>query len=150
MDLTTLKDADRYASGHIVFIVRDLVLAVAAGAKTLAQALEAAWQSGFSSCETERQSAYPRSEPTTPALTRSRTILRDHAVRSNDEYLVKLASVEWEWDKTTAAWRPKGSDFMLRPSCTGEAVILMEAGGEYSGTVLTEAGSFIFPDGTFA
>lgn len=149
MNLTKLQDADQYGEGHCVRAVRDLVLEAATSAIPLAGLLEMAWDAGYAAREKEVRQFMSRPQPAREVKMLARGVLAAHAQRLGDQALANMAHAEWKWDDENAGWMPEGSDTTLKPSKDGRALILLEAGGEWSGTVITQAGSFDFPDGTF-
>jgi hypothetical protein len=122
---------------------RDLVLQHACGESTLAETIEQAWRAGYQACEADRVDGVTRSEPTGLRNAAKTTVAQSTYAH--------LSALEWKWIDESAAWEPEGSDYLLRPSQHGTAVILMVAGGEYSGVVIVEGGrTFSFDEGTFS
>ena len=75
-----------------------------------------------------------------------------HHAMNTYEITVQAPNGVWHWNEDMAVWVPDDDDCSIRPSKDGSALILMEAGGEYSGEVMVDENGkapFVFPEATF-
>lgn len=142
LNLKSLQEAHDYERGHLVRAVRDLCLSFATGA-SLVSVLDDAWRAGYRAHEQEQEGTVRRGEPSKGVLQLARS-----AVKRSTSFR-RLALGEWTWVPENACWSPDNEDSTIRPGDDG-AVIVMAAGGEWAGVIVTPDGSeFRFPAGTF-
>jgi hypothetical protein len=143
MNIEHLNSADQYQPGHIVRVVRDLLLEAGNGAP-LADLLEKAWQAGYGARQDEIIATLRRREPSEAVQAEARSILQHAGLDRFD----RAAYVAWEWNDEAFAWCPENDDCTIRPGEDG--IIVMEAGGEYAGMVIARNGTISrFGEGTF-
>ena len=146
IDKPELLSADRHGDGHLLRVVRDLILDHATGA-TLANVLEAAWTSGYAAKEEEEAALTRRKSPEgLIPIERAKSLIAN-CVESDTDY-PGLSTANWVWHEQYAAWGAYGFDCMIKPGRTG--IAFMEAGGEWSGRVIAANGTITtFDEGTF-
>lgn len=123
---------------------------------TLAQVISEAWEAGYTAKEHENEDRVRRDKPEHWTVSgecqqaktdeaRARAMLRNSGLQD----AIARASFDrkWTWYPETSSWGIQHNDCTIRPGAGG--IILMEAGGEYSGKVITDHDIAEFPEGTF-
>ena len=129
-------------------LIRDLILAIGCGTMSLAAALDRAWRAGYEAKVEDEADYVRRDDPGPEVLARARHVIRQHP----DRQIAARAAGGWRWAADIAGWTVDGDDCTIRPSIDGTAIIIMEAGGEYSGEIMVDENGktpFRFPDATF-
>lgn len=150
MDTTVFNHV--YAEGHQVEELRALIMHAACEAVPLADLLSAAWGKGYAAKEAEEAMYVARPQPHRDSLDEdgARDLLRliGELIHAESLYIERAAK-PWTWNCEQGGWCVEGDDCLIRPGEGG--LIVMEAAGEYAGSVLVMPGArrVSFPEGTF-
>ena len=126
-------------------LIRDLILQLGCGVIAMVDALDQAWTAGYEAKEAEEAEIVCREEPIEAVQSNARYVLMQHPLPS----MRARADRTWTWQADMAGWSVEGDDCTIRPSRKGDAVIVMEAAGEWAGEVIGEKARFQFHQGTF-
>lgn len=120
----------------------------------LARIITDAWQAGYEAKEHDITDLRRREDPErwvqhVTQVKVSETLARRLLRKSGTEGCLIRTEInrKWTWGPDTASWGIEGDDCSVIPGAGG--IVLMEAGGEWSGLVITEHDIAEFPEGTF-